>query len=86
MKGKAYKGLSKRGAKYNFIAKRRAWVINFKESKYKKYCKKQFKYQRREEFLNSFGATWNEMRVYVLLLVDILDAKESKQDKEVSTC
>lgn len=44
-----------------------------------------FKYQQREEFLNSFGATWNEIRVYVLLLVDTLDAKESKQDKEVST-
>lgn len=37
-------------------------------------------YQRREEFLNNFGETWIEMRVNVLLLVDILDAKE------VSTC
>lgn len=37
-------------------------------------------YQRRGEFFNNFGATWNEMRVNVLLLVDILDAKE------VNTC
>lgn len=37
-------------------------------------------YQRREEYFNNFEATWNEMRVNVLLLVDILDAKE------VSTC
>lgn len=37
-------------------------------------------YQRREEFFNNFGETWNEMRVNVLLLVDILDAKE------VNTC
>lgn len=31
MKGKAYKGLSKRGTKYNFIAKRGKWVMNLKE-------------------------------------------------------
>lgn len=37
-------------------------------------------YQRREEFFNNFGETWIEMRVNVLLLVDILDAKE------VNTC
>lgn len=37
-------------------------------------------YQRRKEFFNNFGETWIEMRVNVLLLVDILDAKE------VSTC
>lgn len=85
MNGKAYKGLPKRGAKYNFIAKRGEWVMNLKERKCKEYCKKMFKYQQREEFLNSFGAIWNEIRVYVLLLVDTLDAKESKQDKEVST-
>lgn len=70
MKGKAYKGLSKRGTKYNFIAKRGEWVMNLKE-----------RYIREEKsFFNNFGETWNEMRVNVLLLVDILDAKE------VSTC
>lgn len=31
MKGKADKGLSKRGTKYNFIAKRGEWVMNMKE-------------------------------------------------------
>lgn len=31
MKGKADKGLSKRGTKYNFIAKRGEWVMNLKE-------------------------------------------------------
>lgn len=40
MKGKAYKGLSKRGAKQNFIAKRGEWAMNFKERKCKEYCKK----------------------------------------------
>lgn len=70
MKGKAYKGLSKRGTKYNFIAKRGEWVMNLKE----RYISEE------ENFFNNFGATWNEMRVNVLLLVDILDAKE------VNTC
>lgn len=66
MKGKAYNGLSKRGTKYNFIAKRGEWVMNLKE----RYISEE------ENFFNNFGATWNEMRVNVLLLVDILDAKE----------
>lgn len=31
MKGKVYKGLLKRGIKYNFIVKRGEWVMNMKE-------------------------------------------------------
>lgn len=66
MKGKVYKGLLKRGIKYNFIVKRGEWVMNLKE-----------RYIREEKsFFNNFGEIWNEMRVNVLLFVDILDVKE----------